>query len=134
MSQYLSVFTEAAHAASLIPLPSEATIYAMQLWGGHHMPLAVGLAIGGGALGHCFNWGIGKMLMRLPSSPSHHPTYLKLQSVFNQYLFWLLALCFLPLMNLVVLISGMMGTPLRKVLPLVLLGLCYHYGQILFSV
>lgn len=133
MNHLAHVFIEAVHNATIIPFASEATIFAMKSFGGFDtdMPPAVALAVAGATLGHSINWGIGKLLMRLPASPGNHEIYLKSQDIFNRYGFFLLFLAFVPLMNIVVVASGMLGTPLKKALPLIGLGLCYHYGRLL---
>jgi len=129
---FVQIFLEALHDASVVPMASEAAIYAMKSFGGFDMNTAVAAAIMGGMFGNTFNWWLGKMLMRLPSSPKTHRIYLKLQTLFNQYGFFLLFFAFVPLMNILVVAAGMFGTPLKKVLPLVALGLCYYYGRLLF--
>lgn len=131
MSFLPDVFIEAVKEAIVIPFGSEATIHAMKSFGGHDMVPAVATAIVAALIGHSLNWGIGKALMKLPSSPKSHTKYLKLQTLFNKYGFFLLFFAFAPLMNIVVVASGMFGTPLKKALPLILLGLAYHYGMLL---
>lgn len=132
MADYLlHIFLEAAHRASLIPLASEATIYAMKSFGTAAMELPVAIAVVGGVFGHGMNILLGCLLMRLPSSPKHLPFFQKLQQYFNRYGFILLVFAPLALGNVLSLASGMLGTSLKKSLPMIALGLIYHYGQLL---
>lgn len=127
-----TIFLEAAHQASILPLASEAAIYAVKSFGEGSMAAPVAAAILGAMAGHCFNWWLGRAVMKLPSSPKHHRYYETIAHYFNRYGFILLALAFVPLGNMLVLIAGMLGTPLKKALPMIALGLCYHYGLLLF--
>ena len=90
------------------------------------------MAIIGALLGHMFNIVLGRGLMRLPSSPTDKPLYHKLQTHFNRYGFVLLIFCFASLGNVLSVIAGMLMVPWKKAVPMVLLGLAYHYGQLLF--
>jgi len=131
MQQLLQIFLEAAHHASIIPMASEATIFAMASFGNTDMAFPVAVAIIGAVIGHLFNLGIGRFLMRLPSSPKNHQVYLRIRHHFNRWGFITLALCFIPLGNVLVVGAGMLGTPMKKALPAIAAGLLYHYGQLL---
>jgi membrane protein YqaA with SNARE-associated domain len=126
-----TVFFEAAHRASVIPLASEATIYALKSFGQSPMVVPVIVAIAGALLAHGVNWFLGRLMMKLPTSPRSYPAYQKLSAHFNRYGYLLLVFACLSLGNLLVLASGIFGTPLKKVLPPVALGLIYYYGRLL---
>ncbi len=129
--QLISIFLEAAHHASLIPMASEATLYAMKSFGGFAMEIPVLTAIAGGLAGHGFNLLLGRLLMRLPSSPKNQKIFLLLQQYFNRYGFVALVLAPLALGNVLVVAAGMLGTPIKKALPAVLIGLFWYYGRVL---
>jgi len=128
---FLYIFLEAVHQASIIPLASEATIYALKSFGSTDLQIPVSLALLGGLAGHMFNYVVGMMVMNLPSSPRSLPAYQLIRQHFNRWGFLVLALCFVPLGNILVVAAGMLGTPLKKALPPIAAGLLYHYGQIL---
>jgi membrane protein YqaA with SNARE-associated domain len=130
MEHLFSVVWEAAHRASIVPFASEAAIYAMQAFG-QPLLLPVLAAIAGGVLGHFFNWGVGRALMRLPSAPVHQPIYHLLQTHFNRYGFVVLLFAWVPLGNILAVAAGMMNTPLKKALPAIAAGLVFHYGRLL---
>lgn len=130
MDTTLTIFLEAAHRASIIPLASEATIYAMKSFGGFAMELPVATAIFGGLCGHGFNLLLGRLLMHLPSSPKNQKIFLLLQKYFNRYGFVALALAPLALGNVLVVAAGMLATPLKKALPALLIGLFVWYGRV----
>lgn len=126
-----SIFVEAAHRASLIPLASEATIYALKSFGQSGLELPVALAILGGLTGHAFNYALGRFMMRLPSSPKHHAVYQMLAKYFNRYGFVVLIIAPWAMFNILVLAAGMLGTPIKKTFPLIALGLAVYYGKLL---
>ena len=130
MNNLINILIEAAHHASIVPLATEATIYAMKSFGEQAMTLPVLAAILGAALGHSFNWWLGKMLMRLPSAPKNEYKYKVIAEYFNRYFFVVLVLAPLSLGNVLVVAAGMLGCPLKKTLPAVLIGLCYYYGRL----
>lgn len=126
----MQIFLEAAHRASLIPMASEAMIYAMKSFG-QPIGLAVCAAILGGLAGHGFNWWLGRMLMKLPSSPKHHAMFQKLSAHANRYGFLILVLAPWSLGNVLVTAAGMLGVPLKKTLPVTAAGLFIYYGRLL---
>jgi membrane protein YqaA with SNARE-associated domain len=133
MTALTTIFFEAAHHASVVPLASEATIYAMKSFGDTALELPVLVAIMGAMLGHLFNWGLGVLMMRIPTAPRQAPTFLMLQRTARRYGFLLLVAAPVPLGNLLVVAAGMLGLPLRKTLPMVALGVILWYGRLLLS-
>jgi len=133
MNTLATIFLEAAHHASIVPMASEATIYAMKAFGNSEMQLPVLLAILGGLAGHGFNLFAGRRLMLLPSAPKNERAYLLIQKYFNRYGFILLVFCFLSLGNVLTIIAGLLGTPMKKALPPIAAGLIFSYGRLLFS-
>lgn len=133
MNNLTAIFIEAAHAASLIPFASEATLSAMRSFGNFNLLVPMLVAVAGGMAGHLFNYFLGWSMMRLPSSPAQHPIYAKLQHHFNRYGFLLLVFCFLPLGNFLSFIAGSVKTPLMKMVPLVGLGVAYQYWRLAFG-
>lgn len=131
MNDLLTIFIEAAHSNSIVPLASEATLYAMQAFGEKSLLFPVAAAIAGGIVGQTFNWWLGTKLMKLPSAPTDKPLYHTLKNAFNRYGFFLLFFAFAPLCNILVVAAGMFNTPLKRTLPLVVAGLIVHYGLLL---
>lgn len=132
ITNLIQIFFEAAHRASVFPLASEAMLYALKSFGEADLHWPVITAILGGMAGHGFNLLLGRFIMKAPSSPRHHPFFLKLQHYFNRYGFVLLVFAFASLGNILVVVAGMLGTPLRKSLPLIFAGLVYYYGRLLY--
>lgn len=127
-----AIFIEAAHKASLLPMASEATIYAMQAFGTTLTITHIGLAILGAMLGQLFNLALGRGLMKLPSSPKDHRGFVLLQHYFNRFGFVLLLVAPLSLGNFLVFLAGMLGTPMKKALPVIALSYIFYYGRLLF--
>jgi membrane protein YqaA with SNARE-associated domain len=133
MDQFFRIFIESAWTASLIPLSSEATLYAMKSFG-QDVTLAVIPAILGGTLGMMTNFLLGMLMLRAKRSGIPvigERTYDKAQRFFNKYLFFLLFLSFLPMFKFLVLAAGFLGTRPRYALILVALGYVLHYGMVL---
>jgi membrane protein YqaA with SNARE-associated domain len=130
MNLYIQTLFESAHAASIIPFGSEISHIAMRVYGGYNIPLACALAIAGGALGHAFNFGIGKTLKAL-----HEQGTLRLKEkwyndaayFFNRGVFFLLLFCWLPFFNVLSLIAGFLGTGFYITMTLATLGLVGRY-------
>lgn len=131
MLAYLPILIESAHAASIIPLASEATAYAMKAFGGFNMELAFALSVIGGTLGHAFNWGVGALLARWKGANGE--VHARAQRIFKKYLIFLLLFCWFPVMNFAVVASGFLGVRLKTALPLIALGLAGYYGAGLLS-
>ena len=135
MDNYISVFIESARVASIIPFSSEPTFFAMFYFGGFNMSFATGLAVAGASVGMSFNWGLGKLLLKLHQKKSLNVNeywYNKCQALFNKYGAVLLFFCWLPLMKLMLVAAGFLNIRYRFVLPLVIAGNIVGYGYYLF--
>jgi len=137
MDHYSRILFESAWSASIIPFSSEATLSAMQSFGGFNLPLAVALSVVGATAGMSFNWFLGKMLFRLHQEKKTFNVseywYARVAALFNKYGVFLLLLSWLPLLKFVVVIAGFLNTRYRFVLPLVILGHLFSYGFILLK-
>lgn len=130
MNNYFDVFIEALWTASIIPMSQEATYVAMRLFGGYNMPLAAALGITGATLGQLFNWWIGKKLVAAKDTKKFNVSdywYDKISHIFNKYLLFLLLFCWAPLGGILLVIAGFIKTPLRLVLPIILVGNAYYF-------
>lgn len=129
---YLQILVESAWAASIIPGASEATFAAMKAFGGFNLELAAALSAMGSIIGQLFNWGVGKLLLKLKYSGSFkmsEPLYIKTQTFFNKYfLFVLLLFSWAPLFNIFTVAAGFLAVPLRIALPLLAIGNAVFYG------
>src|SRR4051812_27369720 len=65
MTLYLPILFESAWVASIIPLSSEPTFFAMKAFGGFNIGVAFVLAVIGASAGQAFNWAIGRLLITL---------------------------------------------------------------------
>lgn len=132
---YLQVLIESAWRASIIPLSSEATIYAMKLFGGYHIPLAVACAFTGAMLGQIFNLLLGYGLLTLKNKgivPINDNAYSKSKGYFfKYYVFLLLLFGWAAGGNVLVIIAGFLGARMIMVLPLLAIGYLANYGSML---
>ncbi len=131
---YLQVLLESAWTASIIPMSSEPTYFAMQSFGGYDMHKAFALAVFGSSCGQLFNWLIGKFLFSLKNKGAFkldERWYQRVNFLFNRYGVFTLFFCWAPLCNVLVAVSGFINTRLTIVLPLVVLGEMFNYGRIL---
>jgi membrane protein YqaA with SNARE-associated domain len=126
-----AIFLEAAHHASVIPLAAEATIYAMKSFGTTLTAMHIATAIFGALAGQIFNFALGRWVMRLPSSPKNQKGFIILQHYFNRFGFVALVFASASLGNILVVVSGMLGTPVKKALPMILLSYLYYYGRLM---
>lgn len=134
MSTYLNVLLESAWTASIVPISSEASLYAMDAFGSYNMPLAVGLAMAGATLGQFVNWLIGNIMMiKRPANGWSIPdaVYYKSKTLFNKYFIFLLFFSWVTGGNILVIIAGFLGARPKLVMPLVIAGYLFHYGTLL---
>lgn len=127
----LQIFLEAIHKASVIPFGSDLTFYVMKAFGGYDMAAPVILSVVGASLGHIVNWYIGRSLVffeykgKFRINPER---YERIRAFAEKYGIFLLVFAYAPLMNLLVVASGFLKLPLKKVMPFVIVGLAVHYG------
>lgn len=125
---------DAAHQASIIPFGNDIVFYAMKSFGTYPMGVPVALSIAGGLLGYIFNWYVGRSLMffeykgRFRMNPTRYET---IRTYAEKYGIYLLVLSWMPLLNLLPVAAGFLKLPLKKILPFVIAGLAWHYGQAL---
>lgn len=127
----LPVLFEALHHASIVPFGSETTFYAMKAFGTHAMVPPVIVAIIGASLGHLINWYIGRTLAYFEYKGKFRINphwYERARALFDKYGVFMLFFCWLPFFNLLVVASGFLKMPLKKIMPFVVIGLAAHYG------
>ena len=134
MDHYFQVFYEAAWSASIIPLSSDATFTAMQLFGGYDMRFAAMLAVTGATLGQIFNLMVGRFLLTFHKRNLLHVSdywYARISTLFNKYGVFLILFSWVSIMKVVLVLAGFLDTRIRFVLPLIVIGQLYHYGSYL---
>ncbi len=134
MGHYLSVFFESAWVASVVPMGSEPSFFAMLAFGSFSMLPAWIAAVSGATLGHVFNWYVGKLFLKIgekSKKPLNQQFYAKAQGYFRKYGIFLLLFSWVTLMNLVVVAAGIFKVRLKTVLTLVIIGQAAHYGYYL---
>lgn len=128
------LFLEAAHHASIIPFGNDITFHAMRLFGTYPMGVPVALSIIGAILGHVFNWYFGRTLIFFEYKGKYRMDpvrYERVRTLFEKYGIYLLLFSWAPLCNLLPVAAGFLKLPLKKILPFVIAGLAWHYGQAL---
>ena len=122
------ILLEALHTASIIPFGNEPTFYAMKAFGTFDMIVPTLLAITGALLGQSFNLLIGRLAHRFFHTRLRGEGLDKISASFHRFGFLLLAVCWLPLGNLLITLpAGFFHIPLKKALPVILIGLALHY-------
>jgi len=134
MDHYFQVFYEAAWSASIIPLSSDAAFQAMRLFGGYDMQFAVFLAVTGATLGQIFNLMLGKFLLTFHRKNLLYVSdywYARVATLFNKYGVFLILFSWVSILKVILILAGFLDTRIRFVLPLIVIGQLYHYGQYL---
>lgn len=134
MNLYLQVFGEAAHAASIAPMATQAAYFAMQSFGGYNMQLAWTMATLGACVGHSLNWYLGKLIRQFPVSKKSLVTeekYQRFKALFQKYGIFILLFAWVPLLNMVVVAAGFLEVKFRTTLTLVFIGMAAYYGWFL---
>lgn len=130
MSNYLNVFTESAWVASVIPLGSEPSFFAMAAFGTFSMFPAWVAAVAGGTLGHIFNYCVGRLIAKLSTNTKINNVWLlRLHEYFVKYGVFILLLAWVPMFNMFVVLAGAVKISPRIALPLIIAGLAFHYGM-----
>lgn len=130
-SFYFSIFLESAFSASIIPLSSDPTFFAMKAFGNYNMAVPFILAVIGASTGQSFNWLVGKYMLERKQKGGlaiDDYWYNRFTVLFNTYGIFLLLLSWVPLCNFLVVLAGFFGTKPKFVLPLVIIGQAMHYG------
>jgi len=121
---YLALFGVAFAAATLLPAQSELVLGAMLAGGRHDTGLLLTVATAGNVLGSLANWTIGRFLRRyrdrrwfpVPSSGLD-----RAERIYQRWGVWTLLLAWVPVVgDPLTLVAGVLKTPLRLFLPLVI--------------
>lgn len=126
-----SLFVVAFLAATILPGSSEAALVAALAFGSAPAWAAIGAATIGNTLGSCANWAMGRFGAewrdhpRFPLTPAH---YDKASRLFERWGKWALFFSWLPIVgDPLTIVAGLMRTPLRWFVPLVLAGKLARY-------
>lgn len=133
---YLDIFIESASVASILPFTNHASYYAALAFGGFNVPMAFTLAVLGAVAGQMFNWGLGRIALRLKEKGKiklDNGMYTQAQTLFKKYGIFLLLFCWVMLGNLLVVAAAFLNVRLRVALPLIIAGTAAYYAYPLFS-
>ncbi len=131
LTAYLSLFTIAFLAATLLPLQSEAVLVGLLLAGDYSTVGLLVAAIAGNVLGSWVNWGLGRAIERFrerrwfPVSPKQMA---RAQQWYQRFGSWTLLLSWLPVVgDPLTLVAGVMREPLWRFLLLVTVAKAGRY-------
>lgn len=101
-SGYLSLFTTALLAATIIPISSEIVLGALSTAQGFDVWLLIAVATAGNTLGSIVNWWLGRYCLRWRDRrwfPIKPPKLVRTTEQFNRYGIWSLLLTWLPIIG-----------------------------------
>ena len=125
---YQSVFTDGVLSSFLIPFRSQTAFFAMRAFGEQEaatMQLAAVCGVIGGTLGHLFNWLIGSALLYISQKKKvgfWDESYDKIRPYYTRYGLYTLLLSWATLFGVFSLAAGVFGVPLKRTIPLLLIG------------
>ena len=132
---YLTLFSSAFLAATILPFYSEVVLFALLRRGGNPELLVV-IATLGNTLGAVVNWVLGRYLLHFRERRWFYfseTQIAKAQRWFQRYGFWTLLLAWLPLGgDALTLIAGIMKVPLWLFCVLVAIGKGLRYISIVY--
>ncbi|GLK90316.1 YqaA family protein [Pseudomonas turukhanskensis] len=131
LTAYLSLFTIAFLAATLLPLQSEAVLVGLLLAGDYSPAGLLAVAISGNVLGSWLNWILGRGIERYRERrwfPANAQQMARAQQWYQRYGCWTLLLSWLPVVgDPLTLIAGVMREPLWRFLLLVTVAKAGRY-------
>ena len=135
---YAGLFVTAFVAATLLPAQSEILLSAMAISGRYDLLLLLLSATAGNTLGSLFNWLLGRGFERLRDRrwfPLKAATVEKAVCWYARWGKWSLLLSWAPIVgDPLTFAAGLLRTPLRVFLPLVLLAKGGRYAVLLIAV
>ncbi len=130
-ASYLTLFTSALLAATLLPAQSELVLVGLLLAGAQPPWLLILVATTGNVLGAAVNWGLGRALDRLhdrPWFPVKQPALERAQRFYHRYGRWSLLLSWMPVIgDPLTVVAGLLREPLRSFLAIVTLAKLGRY-------
>ncbi len=124
-------------SATLLPLGSEALLLYYASDSTLSLPMLWGSASVGNTLGGMTNWLLGRYFLQYKDKqwfPMTVETHQKAERFFNRYGLWSLLFTWLPVVgDGIALISGVLGAPIRYVLPFVFIGKAVRYALLLWG-
>jgi membrane protein YqaA with SNARE-associated domain len=128
---YLSLFGIAFLAATLVPAQSELALAGLLATGRYETWLLLAAATAGNVLGSLLNWAIGRFFHQYRDRrwfPIPPPALQKAERTFNRWGALSLLLSWLPVIgDPLTLVAGLLKTPLRLFVPLVLIAKAGRY-------
>lgn len=110
---YLSMFTAALVAATILPAQSEAVLVSLLVGGQQPAWMLILVASVGNVLGSCVNWMLGRFAERYKKRrwfPANEQTLLRAQKWYGKYGRWSLLLSWVPIVgDPLTLAAGVMG-------------------------
>lgn len=138
MAPYLSLFLIAFVAATLLPAQSELALAALLAAGRQDPALLIAAATAGNVLGSLVNWAIGRFLHHhrghrwFPVPPAALD---RAERHYRRWGVWSLLLSWMPVIgDPLTLVAGLLNTPLRLFLPLVLAAKAGRYLALAWAV
>lgn len=138
MTAYISLFTAAFVAATLLPAQSEALLAYLVAAGDHPVVLLVGAATLGNVLGSTVNWCLGRGIERLHGSrwfPLSDSQLERATGWYRRYGRWSLLASWVPIIgDPITVVAGVLREPLASFLLLVTVAKAGRYAILAFMV
>ena len=135
---YLGLFGVAFAAATLLPAQSELVLAALIANGEHEPWILIAAATAGNLLGSCLNWGIGRFLHRHRDHrwfPVGARSLERVERSYRRWGVWTLLLSWVPVIgDPLTLVAGLLKTPLKVFIPLVLAAKLGRYIAVYWGV
>lgn len=131
LAVYLGLFGASFLAATLIPAPSEAVLFALLMTGSYPTWLLVAVASTGNVLGSCVNWLLGVGVSRFERRkwfPIKRESLKKAEAWYHRYGRWSLLLSWVPIIgDPLTVVAGVLREPLALFLVLVTIAKVGRY-------
>ncbi len=131
LAELIGLFLSAVASATILPGSSEAVLAGIVAFGSSNVILAIAVATIGNTLGSVVNWWMGRFVTRwqdhprFPLSPLQYERY---AAAYRKWGIWSLLLSWTPVIgDPLTVVAGIMRTPLRIFIPLVLLAKALRY-------
>ena len=137
-ANYFLLFSDSLIAALILPVRSEAAIYAMVIFKQYNQHLIFFITLFASVLGSLINWWIGTKLQILKRTTALKNKATEIQNAeikWDKYLVWLLLLSPLKILgNPLSLLAGFLNTNFKKFLTIIFLSkFIYYFWLIYFS-
>ncbi len=133
---YLFLFFDSLIAALILPVRSEAAIYAMLIFKKYNPHLIFIIVLSASVLGSLINWWLGKKLQILKQSVALKNKAAEIQNAeikWNKYLVWLLLFSPLKILgNPLSLLAGFLSTKLKKFLTIIFFSKFIYYFWLIY--